>query len=435
MSLLRKALLVNGTEFVCLGLSIVQAAILARVLGPAGIGQYDLIRSALILAPQLCCFGFPLSFLYHSQHDPENTKKYLMNTMCSILFVSIIGGVTLPLVVLFKKDYFGFVPWFALISIGLYVPILLAGMTARNILLIKIEARKLALMRILSVLGGLALILGFYAFGSLGVSQALLCFIFAAFVNMLVGWTWTRRQVDLSVKPSWKTSWQLGSMGIRLSWVDLMVLLNAQVNILIVKYLLANFESVGYFSRALRIAMLAVLAGQAVLPLLFSRWASFPEERVSTHVEKVMRFASTISITMIFGTLFFGKWIVLLLYGARFLPAVVPMMILVPGAVLYLLSKTLVMLLGSRGAPELSALSLLIGIIVNVALSFLLIPLIGISGAAWASTISNILLLLLLMLIVRKKYKIELMNCLCVNRKDVEGISKSLLRRRTRGVK
>jgi O-antigen/teichoic acid export membrane protein len=428
---LRKAILVNSAEFVCLGFSVVQAAILARVLGPARIGQYDLIRSVMMLAPQICCFGFPLSFLYHSQHYPENTKKYLMNTIWSVLFLSIIGGVTLFLVVLFKKDYFGFVPWFALIGIGFYVPILLAAMTARNVLLIKIEARKLSLTRILSVLGGLALILVFYAFGLLRVPQALLCFIFAAFVGMVVGWTWTWRKVDISVKPSWKTSRQLGIMGIRQSWVDLMVLVNAQLNILIIKYLLDNFESVGYFSRGLRIGMLAVLAGQAILPLLFSRWASFPKEGLSAHVEKVMRFASTVSIFMILGILLFGKWMILLLYGREFLPALYPMKVLVPGAVLYLLSRALIYLLGSRGMPEISALMLFIAAIVNAMLSFLLIPRIGILGAASAFTCANVVLLLLLALIVRKKYKVSIKNCLFLTRSDIGSISRSLFHRAT----
>lgn len=426
MSLLRKAILVNCAEFICLGLSIVQAAILARVLGPAGVGQYDLIRSVLILAPQLCCLGFPLSFLYHCQHNPQNTKKYLTNTLWSTLFLGTAGGVVLVLLVSFKTSYFGFVPWFALIGIGFYVPVLLGRMVARNVLLIRIEARKLSLMRILPVISGIALILIFYAAGLLQVPQALLCFIFASFTALIVGWFWARHQIDFSIRPSWKVSCQLGFMGIRLSWADLMVLVNAQINILIIRYLVGNFESVGYFSRGQRIAMLAVIAGRAILPLLFSRWASLTEEKLSSDVEKTLRFASTVSIIMIVAILFLGKWLVLILYGREFLPAVVPMMILVPGAVIYLLSKVLIFLLNSRGVPELSALVLFIVVVINVALSFLLIPWLGILGAAWASTASNIILLLLLALIAGKKYNVRLTHCLCLNSDDVRGISKSI---------
>lgn len=426
MSFLRKAALVNSAELLCLGLGVIQTIVLGRVLGPAGVGQYHVIRSALMLTAQLCCLGFPLSFLYHSQHDPENTKKYLMNTIWSMLFLGAVAGGVVVLLVLSKTDYFGLLPRFALVGVGLYVPILLSQLIARNTLLIRIEARRLSVIRVLSVAGGLAMILVFYTAGMLRVPQALLGLVLAALTGSLAGWIWAGKYLDASQKPSWKTIRRLGSMGIRLGWADLMILVNAQVNILIVKYLLTGFEDVGYFSRALVIAMLAVVAGQAVLPLLFSQWASFPEQRIPAHVEKVMRFASTISIIMIFGILFFGRWMVLLLWGARFLPAVVPMMILVPGAVLYLLSRTLMMLLGSRGAPELSSLSLLAGIIVNVVLSFLLIPQIGISGAAWASTWSNIVLLLLLAFIVKKKYKVRFAHCFGLNRSDMASIMKEL---------
>lgn len=431
MSLLRKAALVNSTAFVCLGLSIVQAAILARVLGPAKVGQYDLIRSVLVLAPQICCLGFPLSFLYNSQHDPENIKKYLMNTIWLMLLLGTGGGVVLACLVFFKTNYFGSVPWFALIGISLYVPILLGNVIARNVLLIQIEARRLSLMHVLSVVSGIVLIVAFYAAGILRVPQALLCFVFASFIGMIVGWIWARYYIDFSIKPSWNVSYKLGSMGIKLSWADMMVLINGQLSILIIKYLLDNFESVGYFSRGQRVSMLVVVAGQSVLPLLFSRWAAISQEKLATHVEKVLRFATTVGIVIVGGVLLTGKWIVLILYGRDFLPAVQPMMILVPGAALYLISRTLMQLLGSRGVPELSAATLLAGAATNVGLCWLLVPKMGISGAAYASVAGNIILLLLLTLIVRKKYDIKVMHCLYLNKSDIKSLWKSLLRKTT----
>jgi len=427
MSLLRKAILVNGAEFICLALSVVQAAILARALGPAGVGQYDLVRSVLVLTPQLCCLGFPLSFLYHSRRNTENTKKYLMNTIWLMLLLSMAGGAGLVFLVVSKAEYFGFIPWFAMIGIGLYVPTLLGNVIARNILLIEIEARKLSLMRILSVGSGVVITLTLWSTGILRVPQALLCFVFTAFVGMAVGWTWTRDYIDLSIKPSLCISRKLAFMGIRLSWADLMVLFNAQVNILIIKYLLEDFQSVGYFSRAQRIAALVVLSGRAIMPMLFSRWASLPQDRLTAHLEKVLRFGTSVSMIIFLAILVFGKWLILIVYGKEFLPALQSLRILVPGAAVYLLSKTLMFLLSSRGVPELSALVLFVGTISNIALSFLLIPQMGISGAAWASTGGSIVLLLLLTLIVRKKYDIKVMHCLYLNKSDIKSLWKSLL--------
>jgi O-antigen/teichoic acid export membrane protein len=426
MSLLRKAILVNSTAFICLGLGVLQAAVLSRVLGPARVGQYAVILSVLVLAGQLSSLGFPLSFLYHSQHDPANTKVYLINTIWSMLLMGAVGGVLLTVLIYYKTSYFGEVPWFALVAILFYVPILLQRCVARNNLLINIEARRLSLMDLSAMTGAVLAILVLAGLGLLGVGQAILCFVFAAIIRASLGWFWMRRNVDFSIKPSWRINWKLGLMGVRQSWMDLIILVNAQLNILIIKYLLDNFESVGYFSRGQRIAMLAVMAGQAVLPLLFSRWASFPEDKLAPHVEKVMRFASSVSIFMIAVILVGAKWIVLFIYGKEFLPAVTPTQILVPGTVLYLLSLVLIQLLASRGRPEYVVIVLMIAVVINAVLCWLVVPVWGIAGAACASTAANIVILVLLTLIVRKKYGIRVANCIGLNRGDIESIMTSL---------
>lgn len=426
MSLLRKAILVNSTEFICLALGAFRTAVLSRVLGPAGIGQYAVVLSALVLAGPLSSFGFPLSFLYYSQHDRDNVKVYLINTISSMLVLGAAGGIILAALIYFKPGYFGDIPWFALLAIGFYVPIVLQAVVGRNNLLICIEARRLSLMNLCASAASILLILTLAAFRVLSVGQALLCFIFAAVIRAGLGWSWMRANVDFSIKPTWRISRKVGLMGIRQTWADLMIVVNGQLNILIIRYLLNNFESVGYFSRGQRVAMLAVMAGQAVLPLLFSRWASFPEERLAKHVEKVLRFASTVAMIMIFGILLTGRWIILVLYGREFLPALTPMMILVPGAVLYLLSHALIQLLGSRGVPELAVLMLFCGVTVNAVLSWLLIPLMGINGAALAATTGHVVLLVSLMMTVKIRFKVRVLHCVGLTINDIKAIGKSL---------
>ncbi len=428
MTFLRKAFLVNSTEFVCLCLGIIQASFLARTLGPAGVGQYDLICSVLILASQLCCLGFPQSFLYHSKIEPEKTQAYLVNSILSMTFLGIIAGITLVLLVIFKRNYFGFLPWFALLGIGLYVPILLGKILARNVLLIHIEAIKLSLMRLLSMVGGLSLLLVFYIFGILEVPQAVLGFVFVVFIAAIVGWLPARRYLDFSVKPGWAISLRLASMGIKLSLADIMILVNGQINILLIKYLLGNFENVGYFSRAQRISMLMLIACQAVFPLLFSRWASINAGKLQAHVEKVLRYATTLAAIIIIGILLTAKWIILVLYGSQFLSALEPMVILIPGAVLYMISRILMQLIGSQGRPELSAVSLAIAAATNALFCWFLIPGNGIIGAAWASTSGNTVLLFLMMLIVKKKYDIRIRQSVCLRKKDVKDLFRQLIR-------
>jgi O-antigen/teichoic acid export membrane protein len=180
--------------------------------------------------------------------------------------------------------------------------------------------------------------------------------------------------------------------------------------------------------------MLAITAGHAIMPLLFSRWASFPKEKLNVHVEKVMRFASTISVFMIVVLQAAAKWIVLILYGRDFLPAVKPMRILVPGTVLYLMSYILIQLLSSRGKPELAGANLLIGAVVNGILTWFLIQVMDIHGAALATTVANVVLLTSLVLTVKKKHGINFSRCIFVNKEDIRSIFKALSWEKTQNV-
>jgi O-antigen/teichoic acid export membrane protein len=419
MSLLRKALLVNSSEIASLILGLGQSILLARFLGPSGIGQYAVIVSAMSVSAQLFSLGLPISFLYHSQREPADRTTLLMNTVWAGLLPTLSGGAALAITVAALPRYFGVVTWFGLVAIGLYLPIVLARVVARNVLLVEIEARRLALLSLTSTAGGIFAILVLWLFGSFNVSLAVVCFVIAPVVGTLVACRWVRVHFDTSVRPTWMVSRRILAMGIRQSWADLAVLVDAQLSIMLVRYLMGDFESVGYFSRAQSVSLMVVAAGQAVLPLLFSRWASISAARLSSHVERVMRFISTAGLFAITIVLLTGRRLIVGMYGEAFLPAVEPMLIMVPGAVLYLLSRALMQLLGSQGIPEVSAMVLLCGSAMCAGLTWLLIPSMGIAGAAWAATLGDLVQLMLLFLIVKNKFDVRILECWWMRSNDI----------------
>lgn len=426
MSFIRKAIIVNSSEFIALAIGLVQAIILSRVLGPAGIGQYSVITSAMMVTIQIFALGFPLSFLYHSQNSPNNIGEYLINTTYATALLGTIGGISLAILVHYQKAYFGIVPWFLLFSLFLYIPIHIQGFVTRNVLLIKIQARELSIMRILSILGSFLPIAILAAIGHLTVSISVLSSMFAALVMAVFGWTHAKKYLVLSPKPSFKLTLPLGLMGIRQGMMDLMVVVNGQISIIMVRFLLDDFQSVGYFTRGLQIAWLVVTSGQAIMPLLFSKWAAISNELLPSHVEKVMRTASTFVFIMIFLVFLTGKWLILLFYGKAFLPAVNPMLILLPGTVLYLLSNALLLLLASRGYPDISTGLLLLSSTFNFIFSWAFIHKIGIAGAALASALSNIILLLGLLFFVKNRFGIKIKKCLWLTKNDIKFILSSL---------
>jgi O-antigen/teichoic acid export membrane protein len=235
-----------------------------------------------------------------------------------------------------------------------------------------------------------------------------------------------RHEVDFRIHPTADQIGKLGRMGVRLSWVDVMVLLNSTLNIMILKALTPDFEDVGYFGRGQQLAMAVVTTSQAVLPLLFSRWAALAEDRLTRHLELVMRFLATFSVVLVAVLAVGAKTLVLVLYGERFLPAVVPMMILLPGTMCFLLSKVVTQFLGSRGLPELSIGMLALGAAVNAAGSVLLIPRMGIHGAAVASTLGNLALLVSLMVVLKNRFGVQPSRCLWLTKADCRGILRQL---------
>lgn len=429
MSFLRKSLVVNGSAFVGLLFGILQTVIVTRVLGPEGVGRYSLVLAALMLTTQFFSFGLPLSYLYYCQHDRANQRKYLMNTLWLVLLSGLLGGCVLSSIIYSRAGYFGTFPCWIYIVIAAYIPLVIESAVARNDLMVNLEARRLGIMSLVTSIGQVLFVLLFYAFGLLTVNQAILSFCLMAVIRLALGGVWMRRKVDFNIVPDRKTAKELLLMGIRQSWADLAVLLNGQISLLVIRYVLDDFEQVGYFSRGQRIALLVITLGQAVLPMLFSRWAAIESDKLAAHVERVLRFCFALVVCMAAGLLIFGKWILLILYGREFLPALKPMLILMPGTGLYLISRALIQLLGSRGRPEISAGLLLVSSGLTAGLSLVLTPIWSIAGAAAAELTGNVVLLVLLLLVIRRLFDVQLRQCFLMSKQDFQIIYKQLFSR------
>ncbi|HUV41693.1 MAG TPA: polysaccharide biosynthesis C-terminal domain-containing protein, partial [Sedimentisphaerales bacterium] len=348
-----------------------------------------------------------------------------------IMVLGILGGGALCTTVVLFPGYFGQVRWYVLALMFVYVPLVLERTAMRNVLMIEIRAFKLGIMRVSCACLTILLIMVFYLFGALEPGHAIICFVFGASLGFFLGYGWSGEYINFTARPTVATAKRLLFSGLKLNLVDLMVIVRSQFSIFLVKFLFDDFSNVGYFSTGQRITVLVIISGQAVLPLLFSTWANFPREHLARHVEKVLRFASTISISFILVTLLVLKWAIVFLYGEEFLPAVPLAMLLIPGTLIYMLSNILMQLLSSRGFPCLSATMLLVSIIINAIASWLLIPSMGIIGAAIGFLIGDIFLFLLVGAVAKIKYKLRLAHCFILRKQDVRQIAVFFAARKT----
>ncbi|MCF7974314.1 MAG: oligosaccharide flippase family protein [Phycisphaerae bacterium] len=426
MSFFRKAFLVNVTALVSFVIRLIQTIVLTRLLGPAGIGQYAVVCAAVMLGSQISALGFPIAFLYYSQHDPKQTQIYQAHSLWAGLALGLLGGGILGVLVVWRPSYFGVIPGYAVWAVSLYAVCMILAGVGRNSLLRRLESKRLSLMTLASSLGSMGLIAVLAWTHVLTVGSALVCLTGMQAIRMVVAWVWVGPTVAWRIKPRIEVMMKLGKMGLRQGGVDIMILLNSSLNIMIIKWMISDFDQIGYFSRGMQIAMLVVTASQAVLPILFSRWASLQASELAGHFEKVFRFVATFSLLVIVGIMLLAKPMVIMLFGQAFEPAVRPMMILLPGTMVYLLARVIIQFLGSRGFPEVSYVMLLISCAVNALLSWILIPRLGIYGAAMASSVSHVVLLLMLMGVMVLKFRVSLMRCLCLSLQDCRGLMRQL---------
>ena len=426
MSLIRKAAVINTGALTGIVIGTVQTIILTRTLGPQGIGQYALIVAFLSLAATVSAFGVPLAYLFFVKQNPEASASFFTNAFFMLLFIGLVFGVAVAIFVRWRTVFFGSFAGYTIAAIGFYFLFALLRLLFRNHLMVNIAATKLSIIELLAASISLIFVFGAWGLRHLTVNTALLSFIVSAAVRCGLGWVWSRDQINPSLAPDNRYIRQLTQMGMRQMWPDLLVVLNDQVGILLLKLLIADFSNIGFYSRAVSLSALLIILCQAMMPVLFSRWASLSKNVIQKHVELALRFLTIFALSMAILFIVFAKWVILFFYGDAFIPAILPLQILSLGTALSIINRTLVQLFSGRGMPEMSSKALLFGVLTTGLLCLLLVPRLGIHGCAIAIVVGQIAVLMILFRLANQIFQLSAKRCLFIRCSDIRRILKSI---------
>jgi O-antigen/teichoic acid export membrane protein len=197
-----------------------------------------------------------------------------------------------------------------------------------------------------------------------------------------------RRCVKLSVRWNGAVIGETLRFGVQHSLGNLLDFLNYRIDMLLMNYYLDPVH-VGYYSISVLVAEKLWYLPNVLSAVLHPRVAHAGDEadanRDTTSISRMTVFVIGIGCLAI---LLIGRPVVRLLYSDRFLPAVTPLFLLLPGIFMISLSKILQSDLTARGYPRANMWAGLAAVISNVVLNVILIPRIEINGAAIASTVS-----------------------------------------------
>lgn len=235
---------------------------------------------------------------------------------------------------------------------------------------------------------GFLFTVGLLLAGRFTVLTALLASVALALFSLGNTAWWLVRRVPFR----WKVSRSLLSASlrdaVRVHPAGIATFLFLKIDILILNYFLPS-AAVGHYFVAVTIAEVLFLIPYGTQAVLYSRVSreESPEAAAGISVRAGRHsFYLTLAGAAVFALT--GEWLVALVGGREYMPAVGPLRVLLPGIVFQCLTMTLSPLWARKGIYGTMSLIAIAVAALNIVLNLLLIPGWGISGAAWATTAS-----------------------------------------------
>lgn len=369
--------------------AVVSGIVVARGLGPEGRGIYAIALLFPSLLAGLGSMGMNTASIYFISKHPEErgsvTGTALLYSACSgltlaLLLAAFSGRISASFL---HDGGAGFILAAAplLLLLMLFETFYCVFMASRDI-------GNIAAMQALKNFSHLALISALLFFGTLTVLNTILSQSAAAAAALLLGFSALRRKGIFSgIAFQWPVFRRMASFGLRQHIGTAAQLLNYRADMFIAAALLSPYQ-VGLYSVSLAMAEMLWHLPNAAAQVLYPKTAASTKEEADRFTPDVARHVFFITLLPAAAIWAAAAPLTGLLFGREFLPAAVPIKMLLPGAVLLSISKVLGSHLSSRGYPQYNSTASTVSLISSVALCLLMIPRWGLSGAAAATSIS-----------------------------------------------
>ncbi len=369
-------------------LGLVQSVVLARYLHPQGRGEYAI----LLWIPQLLVILLPLgiqwSTLYYLREGGYPRGKVLQ-TAATIAFILGGAGLVLALGIGFSlADSFltGFSAG-ALVAAAALVPVRVVDGFTRGAL------RGLKEIFAISVLNTVRPVLTLVGVGVIiviadgGVTGLVIVVLMAEAAIVMAAFSRVFRGTPFRPRLEVAVAGPLLHYGIRVYLYSVLLFLNYRLDMGLIRYYL-DYEEVGYYATAVVLAELIWNLPNSLSFVLFPYITGATEEQKRILTLKVCRISTALVGSACIAVAAGAYPAIYVMYGAEFIPAVWPLLALLPGIFMMSVQQVLGVDLSARNMPGKVTIAALVGLVVNVGLNVLLIPRWGTVGAAVASSVS-----------------------------------------------
>lgn len=385
-----------GSMFLLI-LRFLQKPVMARYLGPAGLGLYAMASMVVSTVELVASFGVPSAVVKYIAECKD--KKNELYPLVSSAFITMAAfGIISSIVLFLLSDTLAEIFDMPSLSflLKLYAFVFPFSLAYTIVISFFNGMREMKYYTLIDISKGiltfsfvvLLLVLGF------GVKGAVTGSVLAIIVGVTIATGFMKKFIHFTVANYKKSTKMLTSFGSKLMLANAVNVINYQADILMIGYFLTATD-VGYYSVAVSLSRFFWVLPQSIqkisYPAASEYWAKNEIRSLNNMIDKSMKHSALILLIVGLGVWFFVKDIIILLFGQSFAPSVLPFQILLVGTVIFGIVKSIGGTLPAISHPDLSLKINATGAIVNILLNISLIQLFGIAGAAVATITSLII--------------------------------------------
>jgi O-antigen/teichoic acid export membrane protein len=406
-------------------IQLITLIIIARIYGAEGNGIYSV---ALLLPTMLAVFlnlGISPANIYFIGTGKVDHKMALRISMGLFSFLVLVGLTFGGLIVhFFSEHWFPGVPESSLwVAVSIFPAIFMLNILSGIFQGLQ-KFNVYNYLAIIPPLSTLMIIAFFIAFEKKGINYLLFSYLAGFVLAIFASLYWfAKLQVDHLVPKNNNYVNDMLVYGYKAHISNLMSFINYKLDLFLVNLLVGPLAA-GVYVVAVQLGERLWILAQSVSSVLLPRLSQFEgrEDLRDKMTPIISRWVFCLTVVASLLLAASGYPLLRFVFGKEFLPALSPLLYLLPGIVAGALSKILASDIAARGKPELNMYTTFASVPLNLAGNLLLIPWMGLSGAALATSITYVLILAMILWIYKSLTGITPAKVLFLRKADLKRV-------------
>jgi O-antigen/teichoic acid export membrane protein len=391
-SFVKDSLITLVRQFLGILIGLLTTIILARYLGPEGQGMYALIILLPTILVTFLNFGVGVSSVYF-----VGKKEFSINTVFKTnlyfgLGLSLVSFIIGSIVILiFPENFFNSIPSEDLFTVLLIIPFMFLNQFLQAIFQGNQDFDSFNLILLFGQISLLLSSVFFLIFLDLHLLGSILSYILSQVITLSTIFYLTKKRLGIAIKNSKFSCEYLRKSilyGIKAYVSNVIAFLIYRIDIFLISFFV-NPVGVGIYVLAVNIAERLWIISQAVATVLFPRISSLVNDDEKNEITSIVN-RNIFALSIISGIVvyFISEPLIYLLFGIEYLDSSKVLKFLLPGIVLFTISRILSNDIAGRGKPEINTYISIFTALSNIIMNIMLIPVYGVNGAAIATSIS-----------------------------------------------